>query len=113
MDFAVSSGHYAAQAVLAAKAKGDFSASALSAYKTLLENSYVLKDMRLYRSFPAFMDNPRIFNDYPQMIAELMNSLFIVDGQPATPLMKKAKSALAKVGVTKMAKDAMKGVRSL
>jgi len=42
MDLAVESGRLAAQTVLAAREKGDFSVAALSAYQTALEASFVL-----------------------------------------------------------------------
>ena len=45
MDFAIASGYFAAEAVKAAKAAGDFSAAGLASYEAALRDSFVLKDL--------------------------------------------------------------------
>lgn len=113
MDLAIASGEYAAQAIIQAKEKNDFSAGSLSAYQKLLEESFVLKDLKQYKDFPAFMDNPRIFKDYPKMLADLLADMFIMDGKPAEPIIKKAWKHIKKVGIFTLLKDAWKGGRAL
>jgi len=113
MDLAVASGEAAAQAVLAAKEKGDFSAAGLSSYQTLLDESFVMKDLKLYKNLPGLLETPRIFNEYPQMVADMMADLFRVDGQPAEPLRKKMMRHCKKVGFMNLLKDGIKGVRSI
>lgn len=113
MDLAVTSADCAAQAVIAAKQKADFSKASLSKYKTLLDETFVMKDLNLYKNFPHFMENERIFNEYPEMIANMMESMFVVDGSPARPLMKTMKKHVKKVGIMNLVKDGLKGVRSL
>lgn len=113
MDLAVASGEMAAKAVLQAKEKGDFSAGSLQSYKAMLDDSFVMKDLAVYKNFPAFMENPRIFNDYPAMLSEIMADMFIVDGKPAVPLRKKAMKHLKKVGLMNLVKDGIKGVKSI
>lgn len=46
MDFAIESGRLAAETILAAKEKGDFSAETLSQYKTALDESYLIHAMQ-------------------------------------------------------------------
>lgn len=113
MDLAVESANCAAQAIIMAKGKNDFSATSLSKYKILLEESFVLKDLKLYRNFPEFMENPRIFNEYPQLIADLMTDLFVVNGEPSVPLRKKTLAHIKKAGLINLAKDGIKGVKAL
>lgn len=112
MDLAIASGEAAAKAVIAAKAANDFSATGLSRYRTLLAESIVLKDMQLYKSLPAFLDNERMFNQYPAMVAGLMSDLFTVNG-PAAPLMKKALGRVKQVGMFNLVKDGVNGARAL
>ena len=50
MDLAVESGILAAEAVLAARETGDFSAEGLSSYQTAVENSFIAKDLRACES---------------------------------------------------------------
>ncbi|MDR0888903.1 MAG: FAD-dependent oxidoreductase [Coriobacteriales bacterium] len=113
MDFAISSGYYAARAICDAKAAGDYGASALASYGRALDASYVMSDMRLYKDFPAFMENPRIFNEYPDMISKALTSMFMVDGKPERPLMRKVKPLIKQIGYMTLFKDARKGVKAL
>lgn len=113
MDLAVASAECAAKAVLEAKQKSDFSKSSLLTYKSLLDDSFVMKDLNLYKNFPHFMENERIFNQYPEMITDMMESMFVIDGNPAQPLMKTMKEHVKKVGIMNLVKDGFKGVRSL
>lgn len=113
MDLAITSGELAAKAVLEAREKGNFSSSTLQSYKTMLDNSFIMNDLSLYKNFPSFMENPRIFNEYPAMLSDIMADLFIVDGKPAAPLRKKAMKHLKAVGLMNLVKDGLKGVKSL
>ncbi len=113
MDLAVESANCAAQVIVKAKEKNDFSAKSLAKYKELLEDSFVLKDLKLYRNFPGFMENPRIFNEYPKLIADLMTDLFVIDGRPSVPLKNKVWRHIKKIGLMNLAKDGIKGVKAL
>jgi electron transfer flavoprotein-quinone oxidoreductase len=113
MDLAVASGEAAAKAVLAARATGDFSAQGLSSYQTLLEDSFLMKDLKLYKNLPAFMETPRIFNQYPKMVADIMQSMFTVDGSESQPLRKTLMKHCKEVGYMNLIKDGIKGVTSI
>lgn len=114
MDLAIGSAEMAAQAILCAKQKGDFSESTLSLYKTLLDDSFVMKDLNHFKKFPHFMEHTsRIFNEYPTMAADIMTSMFVINGEPSQPLVKNIMKHVKKVGFMNLAKDGIKGVRSL
>ncbi|WML29840.1 FAD-dependent oxidoreductase [Neobacillus sp. OS1-32] len=113
MDLAIASGEMAAKAVIAAKEKGDFSSATLQSYKTMLDESFIMKDLAVYKNFPSFMENLRIFNQYPAMVSEIMAEMFIVNGSPAVPLRKKAMKHLKTVGLMNLLKDGFKGVKSV
>ncbi|MGN0078373.1 MAG: FAD-dependent oxidoreductase, partial [Coriobacteriales bacterium] len=71
MDLAVASGQMAAQAAVAAIDAGDVSAAGLAAYRRMLEDSFVLKDLAAVREWPRFMEHwDAMFNDYPSMAKE-------------------------------------------
>ncbi|SEA55988.1 electron transfer flavoprotein-quinone oxidoreductase [Desulfuromusa kysingii] len=112
MDLAIASGAAAAKAAIKAKEDGDFSEATLSTYTTELTNSFVMKDMKLYKALPEFLDNPRMFNEYPTMVTAMMNDLFTVNG-PSMPLRKTFLPHLKKVGFMNLIKDGVKGVRSI
>lgn len=114
MDFAVSSGDMAAQAAVEALDQHDVSTAALRRYVDLLEGSYVLKDLRQFRKFPHFMEGTRrIFDTYPTMMRDMMNNLFIIDGEPCAPLKKKLIDPVKQVGFLNLLKDAKGGLGAL
>ena len=112
MDMAIASGEAAANAVLAAKERNDFSQQGLSTYQTLLEDG-MMKDFKLYKKLPAFMENPRMFNQYPKMMTGIMADMFTVDGTPAQPMRKKIIKRAKEVGYLNLIKDGMKGAGAI
>ena len=81
-NFAVASGVAAAKTVMKAKQKKDFSASFLAYYQELLEQSFVLKDLKTFRKAPHFMENRRIYSVYPELACEVAEKFFSNDGKP-------------------------------
>ncbi len=82
MEFALASGHFAAQAIMKAKEAGNFDAPTLSIYRRLLEDSFVLKDLRNFQETPAVIGNPRVFNHYPELIGAIMRDVYSVPAGP-------------------------------
>jgi electron transfer flavoprotein-quinone oxidoreductase len=82
MEFAIASGYLAAQTVKRAKKKGDFSASTLALYQTLLRESFVLKDMETFRHSLEVWENPRMTGFYPQWICKVFEQLFWIGERP-------------------------------
>lgn len=113
MDLAIAAGEAAAKAIMQAKAKADYSARSLASYQRLLEESFVLKDLKLYQRFPGLLENHRLFNEYPQLAAEIMAKMFVIDGNPNRALRSKIMESLQKVGLINVIKDGIKGVRAL
>lgn len=112
MDLAVESGVAAAKAIIKAKQSGDFGANAMSEYNRLLEDSFVMKDLKLYKNLPEFLDNERIFNDYPKMMSAIMRDLFVINGA-SEPLRKKILPRVKEIGYMNVLKDVYKGVKSI
>jgi electron transfer flavoprotein-quinone oxidoreductase len=112
MDLAVASGQAAAKAAIAAREKGDFTKGGLASYAAELENTFVMKDMKLYRNLPDFLDNPRMYNEYPEMVTGVMKDLFTVNG-PSMPLRKTIMPHLKKVGFLNLIRDGFKGAKAI
>lgn len=106
MDLAVESGRLAGEAVIAAKAAGDFSAAGLRRYQTMLEESFVLRDMKQYKDVPHLMENPRLFSAYPGVAAEIMHDLFTISGKPAQPVRTRLWQRIKGAGAWNLVKDA-------
>lgn len=114
MDLAIESGIYAAEAIIAAKEANNYSGQTLSAYDTKVLNSPSLGgDLKLYKNFPAFMENPRIFTTYPCMVNGIMHDVFTISDRGAEPIMKKMMKHVKSAGLVNLIKDGWKGVRSL
>jgi electron transfer flavoprotein-quinone oxidoreductase len=111
MDFAIASGVLAARAVKQAREKKDFSTTSLSAYQTLLENSFVLKDLKTFQHAPGFLDNPRLFQHYPQMAGELLQSLFTVGPEPKRKFSATIREKVSWSEAWEILKDLRKGLK--
>jgi len=82
MDFAISSGFMAAEALRVAKQRGDFSKKSLGCYRELLGKSFVLKDLSTFRNAPRFLSNPRLYELYPMIACGVAKRLYKVAGEP-------------------------------
>ena len=82
-NMAMTSGRLAAETVIAAKAAGQpMTARVLSAYKTALEDSFVLKDLHKYRRLPHVLhNNKHFFSDYPRLLSQAAETMLRVDGE--------------------------------
>lgn len=113
-NFAVASGMAAAEAVIQAKHRGDFSRKSLSAYLHLLRQSFVLKDMETFKKAPMFLENPRIYNQYPALACELAEKIFTSDGQPKSKIWNQLKESMkGRVSLLQIAGDLKKMKRAL
>jgi electron transfer flavoprotein-quinone oxidoreductase len=111
MEFAIASGVLAAQTVMKAREKKDFSATSLSLYQNLLEDSFVLKDLKTFQHASAFLDNPRLFEHYPQMVGDLLQSLFTVGPDPKQKFSTTIREKVSWSEAWEMLKDLRKGLK--
>lgn len=84
-NLAMTSGRLAAEAIIEAKAGGDFSAAALKRYDELIRETFVMKDLKKYRGMHAFLkeqDPDLLFNRLPRAANEAAYNMFLVDGVP-------------------------------
>jgi electron transfer flavoprotein-quinone oxidoreductase len=105
MDFALVSGAMAAQAILEAKAEGDFSARSLSRYEESLRNSFVLRDQRTFDPLMDFLENPRLYDFYPEVIANLLQRLFWIGEDEKPRLWKAVMGTLREVPLMALLQD--------
>lgn len=92
MEYALASGYCAARAFLQARESGAFDAGNLKRYQDLLEESFVLKDFRNFRNAPHVLENPRLFNHYPELLGSILRDIYTVPAGPKEnifPVLKK------------------------
>jgi electron transfer flavoprotein-quinone oxidoreductase len=81
-NFAIASGKAAAGTVIEAKRSGDFTEKSLSVYTRLLKQSFVLQDLETFKRAPLLLENPRLYNLYPELFCDLAEKIFRNDGNP-------------------------------
>lgn len=83
LNLAMWSGYFAAQAAFAAKTSRDFSVRKLSLYRTLLEESFVLQNMKANAKAAALQqDIPYLFDLYTRMANEAAYHMATVPTMP-------------------------------
>ncbi|MHC5079526.1 MAG: FAD-dependent oxidoreductase [Planctomycetota bacterium] len=112
MDFALASGAIAAEAILAARERKDFSASSLAVYEKKLKDSFILQEMEQTRRMPALLQNPRWFTEYPDRMADILEDLFVVGDRPKGRMGKRAWGWARKFPVWRTLRDVWALLRS-
>ena len=82
MDYAMRSGILAAETVVEAKRAGDHSAAFLKHYRTALDNSYVMQDLRGFQQAVQVLHDPAMFEQVPRMACDFGRAFFTIDNQP-------------------------------
>jgi len=82
MNFAIASGLAAAAAAQQALANRDFSAQSMARYRERLASSFVLKDLKSFRHTPAFVNNERLQNLYPDLLCDTLENIYRSNGRP-------------------------------
>jgi len=82
MDLAIASGVMAAQAILKAREARDFSRAGLAYYETLLKSSFVWQDLQTFADMPHLLENPRLFNRYPQLVCGIFEKMMWIGAGP-------------------------------
>jgi electron transfer flavoprotein-quinone oxidoreductase len=113
-NLAMTSGRLAAQTILEAHRRGDFSSSTLSLYKKKLDESYVMQDLKKYRNSYAYLEgNRQLLTTYPEIINEAATEFLTVDGVSKMEKQKKIfRSTLKKRSLFGLLKDAFSAWRA-
>jgi electron transfer flavoprotein-quinone oxidoreductase len=106
-NMAMSSGKMAAEAIIRAKSRNDFSEAGLNSYKEALYNSFIMKDLEKYKDAAhTFETYPQYFKEYVPMMNKAMSKFFTVDGTPKRDKQKQIiKSVTAEKGTFKVLQD--------
>ena len=114
MNLAITSGFLAAETVLDAFNKGDFSSKQLAQYEARLKESFVLKDMKTFEKVVDLMHMDRLFSVYPKLVGTIMEQLYRSDGKPRKKIGRLGWDAVKEtLPVKQVISDLVKGGRSL
>jgi electron transfer flavoprotein-quinone oxidoreductase len=84
-NLAMTSGRLAGEAIFQLKARrGPMTAENLSLYKTMVDRSFVMQDLKKYKDMPALLhtQSQNFFLTYPQLVSKAMQNFVRVDGVP-------------------------------
>jgi electron transfer flavoprotein-quinone oxidoreductase len=115
MNYAVVSGKLAADTVIEAKKRGDFSSTSLDAYQQKLEASYVMKDLRRFKDVEKATWNERLHHVYPDLLAGVMKDMVTEKSVPKSKAKEILKRNLKKnkLGMLSLVRDALSLGRKL
>ncbi len=114
-NLALASAKIAATTCVEAHQAGDFSARTLSRYATRLNDSFVMKDLKLYsRTSSYFQNQTQFLQTYPQMLVDAAHELLSVDSVPKQQKQRKIlRQMLMRRGPLALVKDAVGAFRAL
>ena len=114
MDYAMESGILAAETIVEAKSKGDFSKETLKEYRKKLESSYIMKDLRNFQGAVQFLHSEEMFTSVPKVVNEFGRQFFTVDSSETDKTPTMLRKAIKKhSSVWSLIKLGIKGARSL
>jgi len=114
INLATQSGVIAGQTAIKAHRENNFTRFVLRDYRRLLNESYVLQDLKLYRRTPHMLHNDRIYSQYPELVCGLMDKIYRIDGTPKQTMTKLLLGeARKKIGLKNLLADVFTGWRAL
>ncbi|MBF0521975.1 MAG: FAD-dependent oxidoreductase [Candidatus Omnitrophica bacterium] len=107
VNLAMSSGLSAAETIIEAKEKNDFTAEALSQYEEKLKASFVMQDLKNCKNFLSFLHKHKsLINDYPTLMNDILVDYFRVSEKPKSVVKKEIFNRVMKnVKLTRVASD--------
>jgi electron transfer flavoprotein-quinone oxidoreductase len=115
-NLAMTSGRLAAETILEATERNDFSSSGLQGYVKRMQDAYVLKDLRKYRKFPSFLETHKeLFTSLPRATCAAAREILTVDEVPKKARQREAWKAIRgqvpPLRLLRLAWDAWRSVR--
>lgn len=113
MNLAVSSGCCAGKAAVQAHERGDFSERGLGSYHEFLEGSVAKSMVDVHERAPEFIRVPRLYDEYPEMVNNILEDMVSFDGGPVRSAKSIVKEQLGAVRTTDLLRDVRKGAKAL
>src|SRR6059036_1825960 len=113
VDMAIVSGIAAAQTILEARKRKDYSAQSLQTYARRLREEPALKDMYTFSKVPRYLRNNRLYNVYPELVCSAAEAIYRVDGNRKRKIYKELRTQTkGKVSTISLIRDLLAGART-
>ncbi len=113
VDYAAYSGYLAAKAVEKAHEMGGMTSENLSVYERLLEESFIVKQLRKFRNAPKMRENRRLYSTYPELLNSVMGQLFHSSYEVPKVMEAFKRARKGRVGWLDLISDLLEVVRSV
>jgi len=115
-NMAMTSGRLAAEAIMEALEKGDFSRKGLTGYVSRLQGSYITDDLKKYRRFNTFrLRHHELFTTLPELGSFAAREMLTVDGiskkEKQKAIWKKVKKDISPFNIFRLLWDGIRSVR--
>lgn len=115
VNLAMTSGRLAAEAIMEALAKGDFSRDGLKGYISRLKDSYIFQDLKKYRRFNHFLNaHKEIFSTLPEWSNLAAREMLTVNGIPKKDkqvmIWKEFRKRISLINCLKLLKDGWRSI---
>lgn len=82
MDYAMRSGILAAETIVKAKEKGDFSSATLKEYRSAMDQSYVMKDIKGFQDAVHLLHTETMQQKVPNLLCDFGRQFFTIKNEP-------------------------------
>ncbi len=114
MDYAMRSGILAAETIVNAREHNDFSSETMKEYRSALDDSYVMKDMRDFQDAVHMLHQPAMYKNVPNLMCGLGKKFFTIDNKPTKKARKLMSEAVKEHSSWwELIKVGIKGAKSL
>jgi electron transfer flavoprotein-quinone oxidoreductase len=97
MDFALASGQMAADALIAAREKGDMSAAGLSSYEQEIRSSFIWSYLEAFRQMPGLLENKDLYTRFPAELCGFMRELVELNNEQPKKISSKVWQLLRRI----------------
>jgi electron transfer flavoprotein-quinone oxidoreductase len=113
VDIAIQSGIAAAQTVLEARKRQDYSENTLRGFQTRLRADPALKDMYTFNRVPAYLRKSRLYSIYPELVCAAAEAIYRVDGTGKKKIFNELRTqAKGRVSIFSLVRDMIGGART-
>ncbi len=113
VDIAIQSGIAAAQTVLEARKRQDYSENTLRGFQTKLRADPALKDMYTFNHVPAYLRKSRLYSIYPELVCAAAEAIYRVDGTGKKKIFKELRTqAKGRISIFSLVRDMIGGART-
>lgn len=113
VDFAAYSGYLAAKTILKAHSQGRYDSENLSLYQKLLEESFIMKELRKHKGISKILRSSDIFTQYPEILIDVSRKLFHIEDSSPTLMQALKESIRGKTSLMKVLWNMFKVVRAI